>query len=570
MSNEASRFPITNAPDVWGEGALFAFSGADGDTDSTTGFTGSYMRCPGAILFHTPVRRILTVAPLNVLAVSLAMSDCFSIRTKAGDVTVAYSAWHTLVGSFPAGTAITLTDEQGKAADRNGSTFISIDKKHPDAYVLMIGDGRFALAYGTTEDEAKNRAKEGLQKNAAAELTARLAFYADVPLIKSGEKNMLLNKCVSVMKVNTLASEHSFKQKWSTPDRVPHKDMWLWDSVFHSLAMNHISPDLSWQFIKSVLEAQREDGFVSHQMRPTGWRSEITQPPILAWGVWENYHHLKNISMLKYAFPKLERYITWDLQHRNKNNSGLLVWEIEGNPLCRSGESGLDNSPRFDEAVNLDAVDFSVFAAHDMMMLAHIAEEIGDTQKSLYWEQASKGMSQKIHALLWNDADGFYYDRHADGRLSTVKAVTGFLPLMLEDIPAKNVERLIAHMRNGDEFATEFPLPSAALNEPTWSTDMWRGATWINTNYLTALGLAKHGHTAEAHMLRDITVNYVMKYYKEYGVVFEFYDATDELPPVKCARKGPSTGVYDLRKKMDSIRDYHWTAALTLCFILME
>jgi hypothetical protein len=47
------------------------------------------------------------------------------------------------------------------------------------------------------------------------------------------------------------------------------------------------------------------------------------------------------------------------------------------------------------------------------------------------------------------------------------------------------------------------------------------------------------------------------------GVVFEFYDAQDQVPPVACDRKGPHREPYDIRQKTDPIRDYHWTAALT-------
>jgi hypothetical protein len=52
------------------------------------------------------------------------------------------------------------------------------------------------------------------------------------------------------------------------------------------------------------------------------------------------------------------------------------------------------------------------------------------------------------------------------------------------------------------------------------------------------------------------------------GVIFEFYDAKDERPPWRCDRKGPNRGEYDFRVKFDSIRDYHWSAAVTACLLL--
>ena len=53
-------------------------------------------------------------------------------------------------------------------------------------------------------------------------------------------------------------------------------------------------------------------------------------------------------------------------------------------------------------------------------------------------------------------------------------------------------------------------------------------------------------------------------------MVFEFYDAQDKIPPPACDRKGPHREPYDIRVKMDSIRDYHWTAALVVAFLTKQ
>jgi hypothetical protein len=166
--------------------------------------------------------------------------------------------------------------------------------------------------------------------------------------------------------------------------------------------------------------------------------------------------------------------------------------------------------------------------------------------------------------------DGFYYDRDFSGRFTGVKAVSGFLPLLLDDIPLSHVDRLAAHLDDPTTFAAPFPVPSVALDHPTWSTDMWRGATWINMNYLIVIGLRKHGRLAEADRLAQATVNHVDKYYQQFGVIFEFYDARGIIPPTQCHRKGPVPQRYDVRVKMGSIRDYHWTAALVASLLLDE
>lgn len=561
-----SEFP--RLPDVWGEGALFAFSGIDGETNAASGFVATYARDPYGLLFHTPRRRLLDVEVGETGIPRIALGDVYAVGTGRGELVVAFSAWHTVIGALPENARLQLRFEDGPGAEGQGSCRVSVDVQNRDTLALIEEAGRFALAYGQSVEQARRRAEEGLARDLGNEVRKRLAFYRDVPALGAPEEDRLLKKCFSVMKVNTLAAEGAIGQAWSTPDRVPHRDMWLWDSVFHSLGMDALRPRLSWHLIKSVLDTQGEDGMIAHHTRVSGRRSAITQPPLLAWGVWENYQVLRDESCLAYALPRLERYLEWDCTHRDRNQNGLLEWLIEEDERCRSGESGMDNSPRFDRAVLLDAVDFSTFAALDMAYTAAIAETLGEMDKAGAWRRRSREMSERVHRDLWAERDGFYYDRDMDGRHSHIKAVSGFFPLLLDDVPPERADRLVHMLMDADQFGAPFPVPSVALSEPTWSTDMWRGATWVNTNYLVILGLTRHGRVGEARWLAEKTVALMRKYYTQFGVLFEFFDARDRVPPVACDRKGPRVEPYDIRRKVDSIRDYHWTAALTACLLL--
>lgn len=527
-------------PNVWGEGAIFAFSGMDGPAEPATGFVSTFGREPFDLVIHTPVRRHVKLRAAG--PVRVATNDVLQV----GPLTVTFADWHTIIG---AGVLPILTAEPGTPTD---------------AVAVRHHGDRFAVAYGTTEAEAVQRAAAGLTADLRAEVEKRLAVLPAT--------DRLLAKCFSVMRVNTLSADAAFRTRWSTPDRVPHQHCWLWDSVFHSLAMNHFDARLAGEFLAAMLDAQRPDGMIPITKMVTGGDriKGMTQPPLLAWGVWENYRFSGDKAFLAAALPRLEAYLEWDLRHRDRNGNGLLEWDIEGKSLCRSGESGLDNSSRFDEALHIDAVDFSVFAAHDMLHVAKIARELGHIAPAATWEQKACAMTTAIHARLWNEADGLYYDAHLDGRLSPVKAVSGFLPLLLDDLPSGRATRLAAMLNDPRHFATAFPVPSLAISEPTWSTDMWRGATWLNFNYLIILGLRRHGLVAEAAQLKERTLHHVRKYYEQAGVIFEFFDAKDERPPWLCDRKGPNRGEYDFRVKYDSIRDYHWSAAITACLLLEQ
>lgn len=560
-------------PQTVGEGGIFAFSGMDGPTDSSSGYVATWAEQPPDLLIHTPRLRVLSIFAQG--------SDSLNVQWATGDVCVfgnsaghtgrmLYTAWHTLIGELPSEAAVKLSfaDNGELVADEADRTcWITMDSEHGDCVTLLIDKRRWAMSYGRTPSEAAERAAAGLHQEIGKEIAKRLNIYQALPVLADPSRDELLRKCVSVMKVNTMSGEGALAQHWSTPDRVPHRDMWLWDTVYHSLAMNKVDAPIAWSCLKTMLTSIREDGMMPHRVASSGRISDLTQPPLLAWGVWEHYRIAPDPNKLRFALPYLQRYLQWNLMHRDANGNGLPEWKVEGDIHCRSGESGMDNSARFDDAEQLDAVDFAVFMVHDMRHVALIAEVLGEVALAAIWANRAEEMQQTLLREMWNEADGFFYDKRFDGSLSRVQGISGFLPLLLDGLPAAMTERLLDALADPRRFGAVYPIPSLSLSDPKWSTDMWRGPTWINMNYLIILGLRKQGKMAEATRLRDQTIALVKRYYERYGVTFEYYDATDRVPPTRCERKGPYMG-YDIRRKLDAFRDYHWTAALTACLLL--
>ncbi len=556
-------------PDVWGEGAIFAFSGLDGETCTASGFVASYDMAAYDFLIHTPRRARLQLRLPAAGRVVVAANDVLLVQLGAEELAVTYSAWHTLVGCLPAGVTPRLVPVDPLPGDEPAPQVLRAAAQGPAALALAAGGGRFALAYGTDPAEAQARAAAGLAASLAALLPARLAWLARVAPLDDPAETRFLRKCAAVMKVNLLSPEAAIPLRWSTPDRVPHQHMWLWDTVFHSLAMNWLDPDLSYELLYAMLSQARPDGLLPHMVRVDGSASVITQPPVMSWGFWQNYRASDARQRLPQVLPALEAYLEWNLANRDRNGNGLLEWRIEQNKLSRSGESGLDNSPRFDGALVLDAVDFSTFQAMDMGCLSQICAELGLTEKAARWSERARGLSQTIHRLLWDPTLEFYCDRDMDGRSTGVRAVSGFLPLLLEDIPPAHAAALLRALADPQAFATACPVPSVSRDHAQFSTDMWRGATWVNLNYLIIQGLNARGFPTQAEALAEQTLAFVRRYYERFGVIFEFFDSTDQRTPPECDRKGPRALPYDFRRKYDSIRDYHWSAALCFC-LLME
>lgn len=565
-------------PSVWGEGILFAPSGLDAGTNWKLNIVATLGELPGGMVFHTQSKFRLCLGQGDAFQIiRAACSDLVWLDTDedSDDSTVlVWSDANSLRGRVTGGIKTELSLVGGEAKECNGSITLLGDSDSKCVACLIMRGQDISLAFAENGDLAELRARTAMGKDLEELISKRLAFYRNLPRPESVSKPGLFMKCAGVMKVNTMSPEGKFPLTWSTPDRVPHRNMWLWDSVFHSFAMNDLNPDVSFEFLASVLdcmwtEEQAEKagepslaGMIPHMMLPDGQKSRMTQPPILAWGFYENFKVHQEGTKLKSALPLLERYLNWNFQNRSLKDDGLLYWLIEGDPNCRSGESGMDNSPRFDNALEMDAVDFTAFAAHDALCLSRLFGLLGDAEKEEEWRVKSLKSSKALHENLWDEERGFYFDRLPDGTFSDVPAVSGFFPLILPDLPESRLEALVNQLQQPG-FNTAFPVPSVSSRHESYGSDMWRGATWINANWLIATGLRRHGKKELAAQLVKATLDEVENAYYSSGCIFEFYDSSGRVPPSRCNRKGPPDGKSYMLGKMNSIRDYHWSAALS-------
>jgi glycogen debranching enzyme len=346
--------------------------------------------------------------------------------------------------------------------------------------------------------------------------------------------------------------------------------MWLWDSAFHALSFSTYNMPLAEEILLAMLKRMRSDGFMPHMTNPTD-SSDVTQPCVLSWAVYKLYEKSHNVNFLKEALYYLDKYLTYDLNNRDNNHNGLLEWKTEPDyELCKCGESGLDNSPRFDFDVEMDVIDFSSYFALDTHYLAKIYEALGDNENASKWEEISKNTANKINELLFDEETGAYYDRLFTGELTKVLTHSSFLPMFAEITTKEKAEKLVKTMFDENELYTEAPLASISKKDPRFSTDMWRGGVWVNLNYFNIVGLKKYGYLKEAEELRTKTLEMINKWFKQTGCVFEFYDPNNEISPFYLERKGKPLKNPDYRKHVHSISDFHWSACFALLLIQGE
>ncbi|MBC7319294.1 flagellar biosynthesis protein FlgM [bacterium] len=569
-------------PNIWGQGAIFAFSGLDGETSYKNDLVGTLLGDEIGILFHLKNRRKLvfnlppTIKDIDYKCVSsdIIIADFIDRRRDLKlPFILIFSRRNLLVGETSNLMSPQVVLENGESIQVEEELWLQVSEKEYTALCARAIEDeeiKFAFSYSDNLQEAILLAKAGVEFDIEEEIDKKLAFFKRLPKINNINETVerTFYKCFSVLKANIMSGEGKINRLWTTPDRVPHRNMWLWDSVFHSFALVYIDPNLALSSIEAVLDTQLEDGFIPHMSSPYV-SSNITQPPLLAWGLWRIFEKIKDKGILERNYCKLKKYVEWNLKNRDENRNYLFEWYIEDNPLSRCGESGMDNSPRFDKATPLDAIDFSSFMANEARYLAMISDILNYRKEKIYWEDLYEKIKEGVDSLLWDDTDKFYYDRDFFGNLNKIKTVASFTPLFAGIADREKAKALIDHLLSRDEFNTEFPIPSVARSELSYSTDLWRGATWVNYNYLVILGLKEYGFKEIAEYIIDKTIREVSFWYKEEGVIFEYFDSSRNRSPAFLDRKGPCKKPYDIRRKIFPIRDYGWTASIFIT-LLME
>ncbi len=573
---------------VWPEGGLFAFSGVDGETCHAEPFVAAGTKDGIGWRFWL-MPRIELLAAVGVIRLAhrrvpsdFCLSDCWRCTCVAeecqGVVEGAFvdRASMTISMAFPAlpegrfpDLAATLPGHDGdQARIYTGEGWWLAVSCDPPSARRRFGIG---ISY-SNEAEALERAARARKLDLAETIRKRLQFYAtaEIPDALAGNNRRAYYKAMSIQKVNVESAQLDIPCRWTTPDRMPHRHMWMWDTAFHSLGLQYHSIDLAQDALRALFAKQREDGKLLLAVQPGSppREEEDTQPPIMAWSLCHQNERATRTDFIAELYPKLARYIAWFEANRKLPN-GLYGWRIRAtnDPIraARGGESGMDNSPRFDKATQISAVDLSAYMASEYFGMEKLARCLDKLDDASEWRRRRLELSASVNAQLWDDEDFFYYDLDEAGEFIRVKTTAGFMPLLGEIPDRDRAEGLRMHLMNPKEFWSAFPACSVSQDEPSFSFDMWRGPAWPNVNVLLYYGLMAYGFFQEARELGRMTLKEIARCYMKYGCFYEYYDATSEHAPADLPRKGgpgEQGGV-----GFGVVEDLHWTAAAYVHFV---
>jgi glycogen debranching enzyme len=342
--------------------------------------------------------------------------------------------------------------------------------------------------------------------------------------------------------------------RFIAPANTEYVFQWLWDTAFHAIVLSHFDPEWAKAEILNFLKGQHSNGFLPHvvfwqerkllphwafiESNPWTWRihtTAITQPPMLAIAAEEIVKKGDDKEFTRTVCLALLRHHRWLVEYRDPDKDGLLS-------IISPNESGMDELPvfqyvmgymgqetarlhytyrradllnqlyRYDNRRILGKNYFNVEELLFNCVFVQANRSLGRMLRSLKMEaEAVEVLEQAniteraIVSKCWDEDEGIFYSLFGrDERMAKIKTIASLAPLFLDGLPKGRASELVKrHLTNPDEFWTPYPVPSVARNEPFYTPDetpiykvklLWRGPTWINTNWFIVKGLRKHGY----------------------------------------------------------------------------
>jgi hypothetical protein len=320
-----------------------------------------------------------------------------------------------------------------------------------------------------------------------------------------------------------------------------------WDTFFAATMASIGDRDLAYADAVETLRESTAEGFVPNYARAGNWKSfDRSEPPVGAATVLGLYRKFGDRWFLSQAFPALMQWNRWWAHHRDID--GYLTWGSDGeNPPgnlddstrgTRAGailESGLDNSPMYDDATFdpqthlLQFADVGLMSLYidDCDALAAIADVLQKPDEA--HELRTRGAQYRAKLqTLWNENAGIFLNKDLHtGRFSTRLSPTNFYPMLAHAATPEQAKVMVTrHLLNPAEFWGEWVIPSIARNDPAFKDqNYWRGRIWGPMNYLAYLGLRNYHLPQARREFADKSYALFLKEWQQHGHVHENYNA---------------------------------------------
>lgn len=402
--------------------------------------------------------------------------------------------------------------------------------------------------------------------------------------IRARVKELLEKNLVSGYSKTYKVEYHYMKP---SPGVYPYQ--YFWDTCFHVYIMTALGmSDMAKKCLSSLFAMQEEDGFIGHmlywksyiprritdifQKRPSlknffsPHMTSLIQPPLPAQAVLRIYQTDHDKQFVKQILPKLKKYYRWLAANRESEENGLLS-------IISYFEAGMDWKPSYDKVIGIGPskanwknflkviwIDFRNYSngynyqkiykknyfvvkdagintiyAQNLQALATLCQVIKDPDQ-LEFENKAEKVRKSILEIMYDEEDNAFYDVYGkENKKLKVLTPTIFFPVVIKNMPDEISKKVIErHLFNKTEFAVPFPIPSVAVNHPSFNPNesmyIWRGPTWVIYNWFLHQFLMEKGYRQEATRMVESIKDLIRKSgFREYYNPFtgEGYGAND-------------------------------------------
>jgi len=373
--------------------------------------------------------------------------------------------------------------------------------------------------------------------------------------------------------------------RYTIPSPHAYLHQWHWDSCFHAVVWARVDAERARDELRSLVARPLPGGLLPHvvywrpelvrrlggeRLEAPGWStlvraprsSALMQPPLAAQALEEVAGD--DDAFVRELLPAVAAHYRYLARSRDPDGDGLIS-------IISQFESGLDFSPVFDpvpgerspaparlrararasEALNKAAgnrpelvfrvnprhwedVLVNAVYADGLASLTRLAERTGADELALWARTAGGRVLEAMLERCYDERRGLFFSLvGAREQRVDVKTVASLMPLLLESLDPSIAARLIENLTDPRTFWPRFPVPSVALDEPSFIRDaavrgrrcIWRGPCAPSTNWLIWRGLHRHGYEGIAATLADSCLELA-----ESGGFNEFYDPVDGRP----------------------------------------
>ena len=194
-----------------------------------------------------------------------------------------------------------------------------------------------------------------------------------------------------------------------------------------------------------------------------------------------------------------------------------------------------DAPPEGYQVVPMASMDVTSWSYACRDTLRQISLIQGKPEEAARWEALAAEVADALRRELWDEAAGTLFDRDRLGRSVRVLSHSPLRCMYWGSLSREAADRFVReHLLNPEEFWTPFPLPSTAVNDPSFRNapeNNWSGQPEGLTWQRAILALENYGYEPLVSRLGDILLRNLARCGCRFTQQYDPFTGEPSLPP---------------------------------------